>query len=99
VNANAFGAVVQQRLATLLVDMAGPGVSPSRRLRLEGYLQAGVEMGLITRQQAIDWIVSAFAAQLGEDIAPDSPILGDPNAEPADIRIPLRYGPAGDADS
>ncbi len=77
---------------------AGAGVSPTRRLRLEGYMQAGVECQLISRQRAVELLCQAFCAQFNESLSSDSPILGDPNATPVDIRIPVRFPVAGDAD-
>lgn len=94
-----FESVVTKRLRELFVDMAaGAGVSPTRRLRLEGYMQAGVELGLMTRQRGVELLCHAFNAQFNESLSIDSPILGEPGAKPVDIRIPVRYPVAGDAD-
>lgn len=97
--ASEFETIVKTRLLQLFADMsAGLGVSPARRLRLEGYLQAGVEMGLLSRSHAVSILCECYAEQFGESLAVDAPILGDPKAELVDIRIPLRYPVAGDAD-
>lgn len=99
VNPAEFESVIATRLRELLADMAaGAGVSPTRRLRLEGYMQAGVELGLMTRQRCVELLCHAFNAQFNESISFDSPILGEPNATPVDIRIPVRFPVAGDAD-
>lgn len=83
----------------LFGDMsAGMGVSPARRLRLEGYLQAGVELGLLTRARAISLLCESYASQFGDVLEADSPLLGDPAAEEIDIRIPLRLPLAAEAD-
>lgn len=61
-------------------------------------MQAGVEMGLLSRFRAVSILCECYAEQFGESLAADSPILGDPDSEPVDIRIPLRYPVAGEAD-
>ena len=94
-----FESLVATRLRELLADMAaGAGVSPTRRLRLEGYMQAGVELGLMTRQRGVELLCDAFNAQFNESISIESPLLGEPSATPVDIRIPVRFPVAGDAD-
>lgn|GEM_PF-2510330 len=98
-NSAEFESILTKRLEALFSDMAaGAGVSPSRRLRLEGYLQAGVELGLMSPQRAFRLVCFTFNAQFAENLSEDSPILGDASSHPIDIRIPLRLPVAGDAD-
>jgi hypothetical protein len=61
VNQNDFIQRVEQRLRDIFLEYNnGCDVPPARLFRLEGYIEAGRDVGLISQQQACDLICSAW---------------------------------------
>lgn len=61
VNANDFTQTIERRLRDIFLAYSnGRDVPPAGLFRLEGYIEAGRDAGLISQQQACDLIRSAW---------------------------------------
>lgn len=74
--------------------VGGDDVAPSRRLRLEGAMQAGVLTGLLQEAELLSLLDAQYSAAFGEALDTASiAVRGHPRDKPyelIDIRIPVR---------
>jgi hypothetical protein len=66
-----FQTAAQQRLEGFYSNLAQWGeVAPGVRFRLEGYLQAGIDMGLLQRTQLQSMIEASYRSHMGKPPPP-----------------------------
>lgn len=87
--ADRFIAETRQRLATVFEAWAlGRDVAPGERLRLEGFMQAGIVLGLATRQQVLACMAEICREYLGEAAMEHCEAPFPPMADPGILPLP-----------
>ncbi len=73
VNRDDFIQTIDQRLRDVFLEYnSGRDVPPARLFRLEGYIEAGCDAGLISQQQACDLIRSKWQEVLRSEFPPSA---------------------------
>jgi hypothetical protein len=79
---------VTRRLGLVFAAYArGGDVSPGERLRLEGYMQAGIELGMASREELILLLKQVHLDHLGQELADPFPPMEEASVIPIPVRM------------
>ena len=88
---DAFYSAAEARLDQFYRSLGELGeVTPVARLRLEGFLEAGLLLDLVTRADIDSWVAHYTHLHLGEEQRlPSSPVLADSDDD--GVLVPVRW--------
>jgi hypothetical protein len=77
-----------RRLRAVFAAYAGgQDVAPGERLRLEGYMQAGIELGLASRDELVLLLQQTHLEYMGQELAEPFPPMDENSVIPIPVRM------------